>query len=57
MSYRVELTAAAARQLRKLPHPARDRVLDAIKNLGEDPRPPGAKKLVGGRTALARPGR
>lgn len=51
MSYRVELTAAAARQVKKLPHPARDRVLDAIEDLGGDPRPHGAKKLVGEQTA------
>lgn len=51
MSYRVEFTAAAARQVRKLPRPARDRVLDAIEDLGEDPRPHGAKNLVGEQTA------
>ena len=51
MSYRVEFTAAAARQVKKLPRPARDRVLDAIEDLGEDPRPHGAKKLVGEQTA------
>ena len=51
MSYRVEFTTAAARQVRKLPRPARDRVLDAIEDLGEDPRPHGAKKLVGEQTA------
>lgn len=51
MSYRVEFTAAAARQVKKLPRPARDRVLDAIEDLGEDPRPHGARKLVGERTA------
>lgn len=51
MSYRVEFTAAAARQVKKLPKPARDRVLDAIEDLGEDPRPHGAKKLVGEQTA------
>ena len=51
MSYRVEFTAAAARQVKKLPRPARDRVLDAIEDLGVDPRPHGAKKLVGERTA------
>lgn len=47
MSYRVDFTAGAARQVKKLPRPARDRVLDAIEELGEDPRPHGAKKLVG----------
>lgn len=51
MSYRVDFTAAAARQVRKLPRPARDRVLDAVEGLGEDPRPHGAKKLVGEETA------
>ena len=51
MSYRVELTAAAARQVKKLPRLARDRVLDAIEDLGDDPRPHGAKKLVGEQTA------
>jgi mRNA interferase RelE/StbE len=51
MSYRVELTTAAARQIRKLPRPARDRVLDAIEHLADDPRPHGGKKLVGETTA------
>lgn len=51
MSYRVEFTTAAARQVKKLPKSARDRVLDAIEDLGEDPRPHGAKKLVGEQTA------
>lgn len=50
MSYRVEFTSAAARQVRKLPRPARGRALDAIEHLGE-PRPYGAKKLVGEHTA------
>jgi mRNA interferase RelE/StbE len=43
--------AAAARQVRTLPRVARERVLDAIEDLGEDPRPHGSKKLVGERTA------
>lgn len=47
MSYRVEFSTAAARQVKKLPRPARDRVLDAVEGLAEDPRPHGAKKLVG----------
>lgn len=51
MSYRVDFTAAAARQVKKLPRSARDRVLDAIEDLGDDPRPHGAKKLVGEQTA------
>ena len=51
MSYRVEFTTAAARQAKKLPRPARDRILDAIEDLQDDPRPHGAKKLVGEQTA------
>lgn len=51
MSYLVEFTTAAARQVRKLPRPARDRVLEAAAGLAETPRPTGAKKLVGEATA------
>lgn len=51
MSYRVEFTTAAARQLKKLPRQARDRVLSGVEGLAEDPRPHGAKKLVGEDTA------
>lgn len=51
MSYRVEFTTAAARQVKKLPRPARDRILDAIEDLGEDPRPHGVKKLSGEQNA------
>jgi len=51
VSYRVELTTAAARQIKKLPRPARDRILDAVANLAGDPRPRGAKKLAGEETA------
>ncbi|HEY0188003.1 MAG TPA: type II toxin-antitoxin system RelE/ParE family toxin [Cellulomonas sp.] len=51
MSYRVEFTSAAARHVRKLARPVRDRVLDAIAELAEDPRPRGSRKLVGEQTA------
>lgn len=51
MTYSVNFTAAAARQVKKLPRPARDRVLDAIDGLADSPRPHGAKKLVGEQTA------
>lgn len=51
MTYRVEFTTAAARQIRKLPRPARARVLDIVTALAEEPRPSGAKKLVGESTA------
>ena len=48
MSYRIELSPAAARQLRKLDGAARRRVQAAVEPLASDPRPPSAKKLVGG---------
>ncbi|MFI8592807.1 type II toxin-antitoxin system RelE/ParE family toxin [Microbacterium sp. NPDC078428] len=51
MSYRVELTTAAAKRIKKLARPARDRILEAIEDLSDDPRPHGAKKLVGEQTA------
>ncbi|MDR0416954.1 MAG: type II toxin-antitoxin system RelE/ParE family toxin [Propionibacteriaceae bacterium] len=51
MTYQVDFTAAAARQVKKLPRPARDRVLDAVARLAHDPRPHTSKKLVGEQTA------
>ncbi len=47
MNYEVQFTTAAARQLRKLPRPVRDRILDAAEDLSDDPRPHGARKLTG----------
>lgn len=47
-SYRIEVAPAAARQLRKLDPAARRRVQAAVELLSEEPRPGGAKKLVGG---------
>lgn len=43
----VELTTAAAKQVRKLEPATRRRVLAAMRALGEDPRGAGTKKLVG----------
>lgn len=51
MSYRIEFTTAAAREVRKLPRPVRGRVLEAVAGLADDPRPRGTRKLVGERTA------
>ncbi len=48
MTHRVEVAPAAARQLRKLAPAARRRVQAAIELLAGQPRPSGAKKLVGG---------
>jgi mRNA interferase RelE/StbE len=46
--YRIEVAPAAARQLRKFDPQARRRIQAAVELLATDPRPPGAKKLVGG---------
>ena len=48
MTHRVEVAPAAARQLRRLAPAARRRVQAAIELLAGQPRPSGAKKLVGG---------
>ena len=48
MTYQVEVAPAAVRQLRKLDPGARRRVQAAIELLSHEPRPSGAKKLVGG---------
>lgn len=48
MTHRVEVAAAAVRQLRKLDRTAQRRVQGAIELLAAEPRPSGAKKLVGG---------
>ena len=47
MTYRVEFTTAAAREIHKLPRRVRDRLLDAIEDLRDDLGPHGAKELVG----------
>ena len=46
--YRIELIPAAARQLADLDQRERRRVSRRIDILAENPRPSGAKKLVGG---------
>ena len=48
MTYTVELRPAAVRQLRKFDPQVRRRIEGAIALLAEDPRPPAAKRLVGG---------
>ncbi len=48
MTYEVRLAPAAVRQLRTLDPPGRRRVQAAIDLLAEEPRPPGARQLVGG---------
>jgi len=46
-TYRVEVSATAERQLRKLPRPDQIRVVRVMQGLSVDPRPPGRRKLSG----------
>jgi mRNA interferase RelE/StbE len=46
-TFRVELTTAAAREVRKLDPQVRRRILLGLAELESDPRPAGARKLVG----------
>lgn len=48
MTYQVQISPAALRQLRKLDPPAKRRLQAAIELLSDEPRPGGAKKLVRG---------
>ena len=45
--YRIDVSATAERQLRKLEPEARARIVGAIKNLASNPRPRGSRKLRG----------
>jgi mRNA interferase RelE/StbE len=46
-SYRIEVSATAERQIRKLPREDQLRVLRAIRPLATEPVPPGSRKLRG----------
>ncbi|MFT5516056.1 MAG: mRNA interferase RelE/StbE [Rhodothermales bacterium] len=47
MTYRVEILRRAVKSLKKLPTPEYERVRDAVRSLGEEPRPAGCRKLIG----------
>ena len=47
MAYQVQILPAAQRQLGRIDFPIRRRISKAIDDLTVDPRPAGAKKLVG----------
>ena len=51
-AYDVRLRPAARRALRRLDRPVQRRILDALTDLGMDPRPHGTKALVGGEGLL-----
>jgi len=46
-SYRVELTRSAEKDLRRIDRSRVTSLYKAMEGLGDDPRPPGSKKLVG----------
>jgi addiction module toxin, relE/stbE family len=48
MTHRIEFSPAAVRQLRKLDGHAQRRIQAVVELLAQEPRPAGAKKLVGG---------
>ena len=45
--YRILLERAAERDLRRLSHDIRDRIIAALQELARNPRPPGCRKLSG----------
>ncbi len=47
MTYEIEWTAPALRELRKLDKPLARRILTAVTKLGSNPRPPGVRALTG----------
>jgi len=46
MSYSVSILPRAQKELGQVPSPIFERVCDAIRALGSNPRPPGCRKLV-----------
>jgi mRNA interferase RelE/StbE len=48
VSYRISLSPAAARQLRKFDPQVRRRIQGVLELLADEPRPPAATRLVGG---------
>jgi mRNA interferase RelE/StbE len=48
--YRVFLERAAEKDLARLSSEVHDRVISAIRGLASDPRPPGCRKLSGGKS-------
>ena len=47
MRYRVEVAPAAGRDLKRLPRSVHEALQDAITALGDDPWPPGSRKVIG----------
>ncbi|MGC9454166.1 MAG: type II toxin-antitoxin system RelE family toxin [Phycisphaerae bacterium] len=51
MAWRVEIKSSAVGEISRLPRRDQRRVISAIETLAENPRPRGARKLVGGEEA------
>jgi mRNA interferase RelE/StbE len=47
LKYQIFIQRPAQKDLAKIPNPYRDRIIQAIRELGGNPRPTGAKKLTG----------
>jgi mRNA interferase RelE/StbE len=47
VKYRILIERVAQKNLSKIPQPHRGRLIDAIRNLADTPRPSGVKKLSG----------
>lgn len=47
MTYAVSILRRAQKELGQVSSPTFERVCDAVRALGSDPRPPGCRKLVG----------
>ncbi len=45
--YKVRIKRKAQKQIEKLSKSTQDRVLHKIRNLSDEPRPPGSRKIVG----------
>jgi mRNA interferase RelE/StbE len=51
MSYRLEIKDSARKQIAHLPRPDQRRVMAAIADLADTPRPEGVRKIVGAESA------
>ncbi len=45
--YRIEIKKSAAKELKKIQERDQERIIERIRSLAQDPRPPGSKKLSG----------
>jgi mRNA interferase RelE/StbE len=47
VTYRIEFTSGAAREIKQLPVHIRTKIINIVASLATDPRPRGARKLTG----------